>query len=103
LPTCRGAELTPGSRRVRFSVDVKNLSIKTIKAVEWTFTLKDSVRKITYDKFEFRSEKEIKPDATKRLTKRFDYHRVPDYVQASADITKIEYSDGSAWIETKKK
>ena len=82
-----------------FSIDVKNVSGKTITAVHWDFYLTDSVRQQPFDHFKFvTDDKTIEPDKKLRLTKRFDYPgHTPNYVKASATIRKIVYSDGSTW------
>src|SRR4051794_22707822 len=65
-----------------FSIDVKNTGTKTITAIRWEFFLVDTVRgDAVYDHFKFfTDDKKIQPGETKRLTKRFGYGTIPDYI-----------------------
>jgi hypothetical protein len=81
-----------------FSIDVKNVGTKSIREVHWDFYLTDTVRQNTYDHFKFKTiDKVIKPGKKERLTKRFDYHKPPNYVSALPQIMKVVYEDGSVW------
>jgi hypothetical protein len=82
-----------------FSIDIKNTGKKIIKAVDWEFFLVDTVRGDSeYDHFKFRTDdKKIKPGEKKRLTKRFEYHGIPDHVSARARLMRIEFEDGTIW------
>lgn len=88
-----------------FSVDVKNTGTKMVTAVHWDFYLVDSVRQQFYDHFKFvTNDKKVLPGSKPvRLTKRFDYHIVPDYLRAHAEIMKVVYSDGSVWTKPEDK
>ena len=84
-----------------FSIDVKNTGLVPIKTVYWDFYLVDDVRQQVYDRFRFvTDDKTVSPNNSKptRLTKRFEYHLVPNYISARAVIIKILYADGSTWV-----
>jgi hypothetical protein len=96
----RDPEYTRFDSRAPFSIDVKNIGNKVIRAVNWDFILIDSIRgDREYDRFRFRTDdKKIRPGEKKRLTKRIDYHQIPNYIRARAMIMRLEFEDGSFWV-----
>lgn len=87
-----------------FSIKLKNDTSKIVTTVWWEYFLLDSVRGDgVYDHLQFKTDdKTIKPGKTVKLTKRIEYHTVPDYLKAKVRISKVQFSDGSIWIRPEK-
>lgn len=72
---------------------VKNTGEKTIKAFNWDYVITDSATKKEIRRYNFRSKKQMKPSESitlKELVK-------PTGAERKAQITRVEYTDGSVW------
>lgn len=90
--------------RGEFTAYFTNSGTKIVSAIEWNYIFYDSFRENrVVDEFTFKTtDKPIKPKQTKRFTKRSDYYQ-PDNIKACVSIKRVEYADGTVWINPKVK
>ena len=75
------------------SLTVKNTGEKAVKAFNWDYVLTDPATKKEIKRYNFRGKKQLKPGESitlKEIVK-------PTGAERKAQITRVEYADGSAW------
>ena len=75
------------------SLTVKNSGEKAIKAVGWDYVLTDPATKKEIKRYNFRGKKMLKPNESMTLKEIVK----PSGAERRAEITRIEYADGSVW------
>jgi hypothetical protein len=81
---------------------LKNTGTKTIKAISWEYVFADAVAQKELKRYKLQSKQQILPGETQTLTRDVgldpkENTRHISTGKQSVEITKIEYTDGSAW------
>ncbi|HEV7843292.1 MAG TPA: hypothetical protein VGO69_06325 [Pyrinomonadaceae bacterium] len=81
---------------------LKNLSTKTIKAVEWSFVFVDPDSEKELKRYRIQSKQQIPPNETQTLAKDIflDLKEDTRHLKIGKQkilLARIEYTDGSAW------
>ena len=84
------------------SLQLKNVGVKTIIAIEWQHVFFiDENKQAVMKRFEFRKKIKIEPGEQKFVAKmvhpRHQSKGLPPFSKQSVVINSIEYADGSAW------
>lgn len=88
--------------RYTAKVSLKNLSAKTIKAVEWNYVFVDPESSKELKRYKFQSKQQIQPNESQTLTKDIFFSlkentRHLNIGKQKILLARIEYTDGSTW------